>query len=138
MFARKIIKRRLAASLCPARRDHDIFNEVKIIDKLLDLNGWNKNVVQVFNHGWIQRDPNWYFIDLELCALNLEDYLQGDFKSVLGVSFYWDIVAIRNELGCLTIWSIMEDITSGLSFIHKCCAVHRDVKPANGTSAGKI
>ena len=94
----------------------------------------NNNIVCVLNQGWLQGNLTCYFFDLELCALDLNDYMSGDFKSVLGLSAFWDPqFAEDQDLGCLTIWKIMDHISNGLKFIHDNQAVHRDLKPSNGS-----
>jgi hypothetical protein len=36
---------------------------------------------------------------------------------------------------CLTMWTIMRQVTSGLEHIHRLREVHRDLKPHNGISS---
>lgn len=135
MFARKVLKRKLPCSLCPTHQHEqgdDIDNEVKINARFRDSAG-NNNIVRVLDHGWLRRYPNWYYFDLELCALSLGDYISGKFKYILGLEHFWGPEFASNKiLGCLTLWKIMEHISGGLEFIHGHRAVHRDLKPANG------
>jgi hypothetical protein len=69
---------------------------------------------------------------MEICVLNLEGFIRGDFGHVLGLPQYLDPGYANEELGCLSMWSIMTQITSGLDFMHSCKQLHRDLKPRNG------
>lgn len=105
-----------------------------MIEKLCK-GGGHPNIVVVLKHGWLNLNEN-YFVDMELCAINLEDYIRKDFKTVLGLSQYLDPLSATDEVGgwmsCLTLWGIMRQITSGLEFIHNHRELHRDLKPRNG------
>ena len=106
------------------------------MNEMLRFTAGNNNIVRVLDHGWIRRNPNWYYFDLELCALSLEDYVSGNFKSILGISQFLDLAfANSHALGCLSLWKILENITNGLHFIHTSRVVHRDLKSRNGTDA---
>lgn len=70
---------------------------------------------------------------MELCILNLEDYIQGDFRSILGTSRYYNPSFLADTLGFLTIWGIITQISQGLEFLHANREMHRDLKPRNGT-----
>jgi len=85
------------------------------------------NIVQVFNYGQLNPDGAVYFIDMELCDMSLEDYLQGQELEHMS----W--AAIREQEEVLThAYNILQQILNGLIFIHCLHEVHRDLSPANG------
>lgn len=116
MFARKVIRH----SYYP-----EINNEIRAIEKLSEDN--HPNIISILKHGWLFDDQH-YFIDMELCELTLEEYIQGKFKPLFGLSRYLDPKQPKER----NIWAVIYDIASGLAFIHKLGEVHRDLKPRNG------
>lgn len=130
MFARKIIRR--FAIIGQRDLDAAIRNEARVIEKLR-ANGGQKNITQVIRHGWL--DEERYFIDMEACIINLEDFISTDVKSVLGPSKYFGRQDANGNWRCLSFQGIMEDITNGLNFIHSQKELHRDLKPTNGMFA---
>jgi serine/threonine protein kinase len=116
----------------PETPDLNITNEVRAINKLR-TNGGHANIVAVLDHGWL-KDDAYYFFDMELCVLNLEGFIEGNFGHVLGLPQYLDPGYAKEELGCLNMWSIMMQITSGVEFMHDFKELHRDLKPRNGMS----
>jgi serine/threonine protein kinase len=46
---------------------------------------------------------------------------------------YFTFNDLPPKLKVAQLWGIMEDIASGVAFIHQKGEVHRDIKPANGT-----
>ena len=75
------------------------------------------SLVTLFRYGEI--DASVFYIDMELCAGSLEDFMADRRRS--GVS-----IAIDEIL------SIMTQIANGLFYIHAEKEVHRDLKPRNG------
>jgi len=69
---------------------------------------------------------------MELCNLNLDDYIYGGLKHFYGTKKFYDSESIDNPLGCLSFLGIVEHIASGLAFIHSKGELHRDLKPRNG------
>jgi serine/threonine protein kinase len=61
---------------------------------------------------------------MELCDLNLDTYLD---KQHVAVDTLLPITNVNQ------IWRIMQDITSGVTFIHSHKETHRDLKPRNST-----
>jgi eukaryotic-like serine/threonine-protein kinase len=109
--------------------DREIANEVRVIEKL-SQNGGHPNIISVFQHGRLKTNQ-YYFFDMELCAMNLGDYILADFKTVLG-SQYLNPIQTTEDLSCLSLWNIMRQITNGLEYIHSHGELHRDLKPCNG------
>ena len=108
----------------------DVLNEARAIDVLRE-NGTMDNLVSVTSHGWLSDSP-YYYIDMELCHGNLEDYIENRPQI--------QYIQLRNprlhavrlmERGVWNLWDIMEQIASGVEFIHACKQVHRDLKPRN-------
>ena len=116
-------------------KKEDALQEVRAIDKLFKT-GIHENLVAVIAHGTILESP-FYFIDMELCQGNLEDFLQGRHPETFRLSanphfFGLEFEADARWIG--TAWDIVEQITSGIQFIHGCGEVHRDLKPRNGAT----
>jgi len=101
----------------------------------------NLNIVTILRHGRLQGVFRYYFIDMELGAFTLEDYIRSQFTST-ELGFDWSFLAtpdlsvvqrncppvVRLENWC----TIGVHITSGLKYMHSHRYVHRDLKPANG------
>lgn len=110
--------------------DKLIKNEMRIIDKVRE-NGGHSNIITILNYGRLNEER--YYFDMELCILNLEDYILGDFKSILGNRKYYYPDFSRDTLSCLSLWGILSQIAQGLEFLHVNNEMHRDLKPRNGT-----
>jgi serine/threonine protein kinase len=104
--------------------------EIRAIERL-SSKGNHINLVTILNHG---RVAGFYYIDMEFCEGNLEDFIKGirpqRFDAVLNPLF--PRMGINRIGKDATIWDIMEQIASGICFIHSCGEVHRDLKPRNG------
>jgi len=80
---------------------------------------------------------------MELCALNLDVFMNGELKMILEKEEFFNLQLPKaNEhnlidLSCLTVRGIIEQITRGLEFIHSKGEMHRDIKPSNGTMSMK-
>ena len=93
-------------------------NEARAITKLWAA-GAHPNVVAVLRQGAV-KDTGMFYFDMEYCNSNLENYMHG-FKSR------------GKRLPMHKVWSIMQDVASGVAYIHQQGEVHRDLKPRNGT-----
>jgi serine/threonine protein kinase len=105
-----------------------IENEVNAILKLFE-NGTHPNIVTVLKIGDI---TPFLFIDMELCDLNLDDYIycKKD-PSTVPINFIKDRPP---PLKSQQIWNVMLHVGKGVEFLHGKRMVHRDLKPLNSTS----
>ena len=115
VFARKLIRPFAAVTR------KDIMNEVRAIDKVCKEK--SPHIVTILSHGWL--NSSYYYFDMELCDLNLEQYISGMHNC--------SIVYDYKKVG-----SIFKQITLGLDYIHQHGEVHRDLKPRNGCPIQKI
>jgi serine/threonine protein kinase len=125
VFARKVIR----AIGDPFAIASEIENEIRVIQKLHE-NGGHKNIVSFLNHGWLAIEEQVYYIDMDLCTLNLRDFVNGTFISALGPQFL-EPPARSTEFECLCFWIILKQVTEGLKFVHDHGELHRDIKPEN-------
>lgn len=108
-------------------------NSARVLEKF-HKNGSHENIVTVLHCGWLDPCKERFFVDLEPCILNLDDYIKGDVKSILGLETYFNSMLQGEEETprCLSFWGILKDVSSGLNFIHSSQELHRDMKPRNG------
>jgi serine/threonine protein kinase len=95
----------------------------------------HRNIVQVIHHGCFHSDFV-YFIDMELCSLTLQDYINktATFVQQSPNLLNYPTFVIDNcsiHLQILNVWTIINHIARGLEFIHGEHYAHRDLKPAN-------
>lgn len=109
----------------------DIENEARAISKLCSP-GTSRYIVQVKKHGWLPRDKSCYFIDMELCSKSLEQEIL-DKRSAK----HFAIEDWRDPYDGVTMlkWmlNVAKAVACGLAHLHTQGAVHRDLKPRNGT-----
>lgn len=103
----------------------DIENEIVALRRVSVLKT-HKNLVQILHHGWLHSHSNKdrlpiYVIDMELCDFDLHNYIADRFGK-----------ADPRGLSRTEVWSITQQLASGLSYLHEEGIIHRDLKPANG------
>jgi len=113
--------------------DHEsrdvIDNEARVLDKLGPKSA-GENVLAALQHGWLE--DNRYYIDMELCVINLEQFIRR--RRTLTMYPFWSFPpeTARGPDICFNLWGITRQIASGLAFIHNEGEIHRDLKPQNG------
>ena len=100
-------------------------NEIRILKKI--ENHEHPNIVQILKHGSL-KGSQYYYIDMELCQLNLAQYIEGNWPEAVQGGVYFR----TTEASVAHCWDIMKDIARGLAFFHGMGEVHRDLKPHNG------
>lgn len=125
MFARKLIRAFAATT------EEDIQNEVKVIAKI--CTSGHPNIINVLDHGPLG-SFGFYFIDMELCDVNLHDYINGKRAEKWIKEPLFVVQSCSSMLRMRNLWTIMRHIANGLEFIHENGYVHRDMKPNNGNS----
>jgi serine/threonine protein kinase len=94
-----------------------------------------KNIVSVLQFGFLENNPACYYLDMELCDLNLESYIFQNVSPEIIASIH-DALAVNSQEASnrmVPVWRIILDICNGVRFIHEHQEVHRDLKPKNGT-----
>jgi serine/threonine protein kinase len=71
-----------------------------------------------------------YFIDMELCEIDLEEYVQVKKRGIRGL-VDWNTAITERQREFLIV-AILQQLLAGLAFIHKHDLVHRDMAPQNG------
>ena len=121
----KAIARKIKKVLSPQEKV-DYIKEVK---SMKDLGSeFHKNVIQYIADGEILSDSI-YFIDMELCDINLDEYMNGT-QNISGIHGLpaWN----KEDPDLFLIVAIVQQLLSGLDFMHKKQMVHRDLDPKNG------
>ena len=121
----------------PLVAKEDIANEQRAIQELC-MSSCHRNIVIVFGYGWLGKEyESVFFIDMELCALDLSEYIYGQ-RSLPRENFFEPIhnglFVSKNDRPLSkvrNVWAIMKEIGAGLKFIHDHNLVHRDLKPKN-------
>jgi serine/threonine protein kinase len=96
------------------------------MDKL--CKGSHQNLITVFEHGRIGASA-FYFIDMELCDINLEEYIEGTKTGIPGL-LDWDEVLKEGQRHFFIV-AIMQQLLGALAFIHSHNEAHRDLAPQN-------
>jgi serine/threonine protein kinase len=104
--------------------------EVRAIQKLCGLRT-HPNIVQVENHGLLWHHP-YYSIDMELCDMNLNDFIHPKTAPDPSKTHLPCFVKGGGTDSLLQIWTVMNQIASGVEYIHRQSQIHRDIKPGNG------
>jgi serine/threonine protein kinase len=93
----------------------DVDREVRAIENLF-LNMKSPDLIEIIA---CHQFGLFRFIDMELCSMDLNDFIAG--KIPVGIGKFEDNTS-----------RILQQIVSGIEYIHSCNAVHRDLKPRNG------
>jgi serine/threonine protein kinase len=115
--------------------------EVNAVIKITK-SGHHENIVTIFSHGSLP-DSNYYYIDMELCDFNLEDYICGrrslsleyHAESIIHMQKRSDMINTDPLSKNQAAWTAMVHMNEGLCFLHDRHFVHRDLKPRNGTTS---
>lgn len=70
-FARKLLR-----VIVGNVTEKDIENERRAIGKLCDTP--HDNIIKIFQHGRFHNQSPLYSFDMELCEINLEEYIRGE------------------------------------------------------------
>jgi serine/threonine protein kinase len=107
-----------------------ILREIKALEGLC-RDRVHANIVAVLKHGILDR--GFYFLDMELCELSLDNYIQMSWTQMMKENVpHLTSSDLPPKTKTSHVWEIMEDITQGVAFIHQRGWIHRDLKPRNG------
>src|SRR5271169_6813535 len=87
----------------------------------------HNHIIEILDHGSLGEHTASYFIDMEYCDINLDEYIRGVRTSIRGLMDY--AKAIEQEQQSFIVCSILQQLISGLVFLHNQGKVHRDLKP---------
>jgi serine/threonine protein kinase len=118
----------------------DVNNEARAISKIR-ASGGHMSIVEVLRHGWLPTFSSYYFVDMEFCDKNLDDYIQSLAQhSRLPIHLLRTVCndeypQPRAFFRCIMdlIFGVGMDIIGGIEFLHDLKEVHRDLKPQNGS-----
>lgn len=89
----------------------------------------HNHIVEILGHGSLGEHTGAYYIDMEYCEINLDQYLHGKGPPVINLVDCK--TAIEEGYLELFVFAIMQELLKGLEFIHSHGKVHRDLKPQN-------
>lgn len=100
----------------------------------------HRNIVQVLQHDRF-KSGSIYYIDIELCTLNLQDYIYRTEEYSRHTSGFSNdptfvVEDSSTHLKLINIWTIINHVAQGLEFIHENHYVHRGLKPLNSNVNG--
>jgi serine/threonine protein kinase len=107
----------------------EIENEATAITALCQ--GSCDTIVTVLRHGWLPRNPSYYFIDMEYCGETLESKIPKVWRDLR----HTETRPVLKDFDWVAVTAVGFDIAAGLEYIHKHGMVHRDLKPRNGISS---
>jgi serine/threonine protein kinase len=118
----------------PRIKPQDIENEARVIRKLCG-HGAHTNIVEVLRLGELGGSA-YYFIDMELCDKNLEEYIYRQSSTHESVPYF--LGNAPSSIKAKQIWNVVRQIASGIAFIHNHEEVHRELKPSNSISPNPL
>jgi serine/threonine protein kinase len=97
--------------------------------------GSHKNVVEVFRVGDIVAQSRYYYLDMKVFDLSLDQYLRRDWTNELSekAPYLAGVDKSPESLKTAQTQMIMQDIVNGVAFIHSQKEIHRDLKPSKST-----
>ena len=106
---------------------------MRAVAKLCDP-GAHRNIVAVLQFGKFP-GSYFYFLDMELCDLNLDAYIHRRWTENIRLKSPHLIEAdeLPESERLAQVGVIAKDIVTGVAFIHSHKEIHRDLKPQNGT-----
>jgi serine/threonine protein kinase len=114
VFARKLIRR------FGALKNFDSYDVIGIkckgIKRVCTAKRSSRFLVEVLGYGWLE-DLSFYYVDMELCDIDLARFLLGRYEKF----------AVQRN-----IWIIVYHIANGIEFLHQHGWVHGDITPDNG------
>ena len=113
----------------PFNKQKHIENEAHAITKLCEK-GEHLHIVAVLRIGKLL-NTHYFFIDMELCDLNLDEYIHCTEPPYPSASIPYFIKNYPPPLKAQQIWNVMRQIASGVQHLHTMNMVHKDLKPAN-------
>ena len=131
MFARKLIHI-FGTDHFRAETERMVMNEFRAVSKLCRP-GMHRNIVSVLDYGKFPHGDV-YYIDMELCDITLDYFIARDWPPELRDHIPQSLADPQGSTFFSQWWNIMEDITSGVAYIHFHNEVHRDIKPRNSTN----
>lgn len=110
-----------------------IETEIRAITELSNAGG-HANLVKILRHGSLGHRTD-YYIDMELCHMNLKDYIYGQRPLDLSAGTLEDRAFVHHDASStdkmMNIWTVILHISAGIDFIHVRQQIHRDLKPEN-------
>lgn len=115
----------------------DIQNEVEALITISENEG-HLNIISILHHGRLPAS-DYHFIHMELCNMDLHDYIHGVKRVNVEPKFQdsSDLVLVRDcsvRLRMQNVFTIiMSHVSKGLKFMYERQYIHRDLKPRDGT-----
>lgn len=104
----------------------DIQQELRAVDSLCRYEP-HRNIVAVTKYGRLDFG-SFYFLDTELCDLNLDNYIYRQWTSTMHQDVTYFTTEPSSHMRMGHIWKIMEDVNNGVAFIHQRKQIHETTK----------